>query len=110
MSLRRAPNFELDLCHLYKAVAPPSLRFPPSSNSRHMAANSILDPSELKAHLSLLRAFYDLKSRVEGGTELEFSVHTLGPKERWESFVRVSVERWVTREPDLRGDIDTSSL
>ena len=75
-----------------------------------MAASSILDPSELKAHLSLLRAFYDLKSRVEGGTEPEFGVHTSSPKERWESFVRVSVERWVTREPALRGDVDISSL
>ena len=75
-----------------------------------MAASSILDPSELKAHLSLLRAFYDLKSRVEGGTELEFSVHTSSPKERWELFVRASVGRQVTHETVSRGDANVSLL
>ena len=58
-----------------------------------MAANSLLDPSELKAHLNLLRAFHDLKSRVEDGAKLEFAAHALSPKERWESFVQDSIER-----------------
>lgn len=67
-----------------------------------MAANPILDPSELKAHLNLLRAFRDLKSQVEDENELEFDARTLNPEERWESFVRASVERYVAYGSTLR--------
>ena len=59
----------------------------------HMAANPILDPSELKAHLNLLRAFHDLKSQVEDESQSEFNAHASSPEERWESFVHGSVER-----------------
>ena len=69
---------------------------PPPLTPRHMAANPILDPRELKAHLNLLRAFYDLKSQVEGGSKLELDAHTSSPEERWESFVQVSVGRYIT--------------
>ena len=75
-----------------------------------MSTSPTLNPSELKAHLGLLRAFYDLKSQVEGGTELEFGVHTLSPKERWESFVRVSVERYAARGSASWGDANISLL
>jgi len=59
-----------------------------------MASNRILDPSELGAHLNLLRAFHDLKSQVEGGNRPGFDAHGLGPEERWKSFVQASVDRW----------------
>lgn len=68
-----------------------------------MTSNSILDPSELSAHLVLLRVFHDLKSRVEAGSKLEFNAHTLSPGERWESFVQASVEKCIVYEPALRG-------
>jgi hypothetical protein len=61
-----------------------------------MASDSILDPSELSAHLDLLRAFHDLKSRVEAGKELEFNAN---PEERWESFVQTSVEKCIVTKP-----------
>lgn len=70
-----------------------------------MAANPILDPSELKAHLNLLRAFHDLKSQVEDGSESKFNGN---PEERWKSFVRVSVDRCVARESLSHGDTDIS--
>lgn len=73
-----------------------------------MAANPILNHGELKAHLSLLRAFHDLKSQVEGGSESEFSV-IANPEERWKSFVQVSVERYVIREYPSRGSTNVSS-
>ena len=60
-----------------------------------MAANPILNLSELRVHLNLLRAFHDLKSQVEDGSESELDVN---PEERWESFVRVSVDRYVGHE------------
>ena len=63
-----------------------------------MTANPILDPSELKVHLSLLRAFHALKSQVEDASKLESAVHMLSPEERWRSFVQASVERCVVRE------------
>ena len=66
-----------------------------------MAANPILNPSELNAHLNLLRAFHDLKSQVEDGTGSEFNPNT-NPEERWESFVQVSVERYVVHESPSR--------
>jgi len=68
-----------------------------------MAANPILNPSELKAHLNLLRAFHDMKSKVEDGSKLEFNVHTLSPEVEWKSFVQASVERCAVRECTLRG-------
>ena len=70
-----------------------------------MAANSVLDPSELEAHLSLLRAFHNMKSKVEDGSKLEFNALTLSPEERWKSFVQVSVERCVICECTSRGMI-----
>ena len=60
-----------------------------------MAANPILNPSELRAHLNLLRAFHDLKSQVEDGSESELDANL---EKRWESFVRVSVDRYVGHE------------
>ena len=63
-----------------------------------MTANPILDPSELKAHLNLLRAFHALKSQVEDVSKLESAVHMLSPEERWKSFVQASVGRCVVRE------------
>jgi len=73
-----------------------------------MAVNPILNPSELEAHLSLLRAFHDLKSQVEDGSRSEFNVNA-SPEERWESFVEVSVERYV-HESLSRGDANISPL
>jgi hypothetical protein len=64
-----------------------------------MASNPILDSSELKAHLNLLRALHDLKSQVEDGSRLELNAHRSSPEERWESFVQASVERCVVYEP-----------
>ena len=63
-----------------------------------MAATPILDSSELKAHLSLLRAFYDLKSQVENGNKSDFDAHALSPEEKWKSFVQASVEKCVVFE------------
>ena len=60
-----------------------------------MAANLVLNPNELKAHLNLLRAFHNLKSQVEDGSESELDAN---PEKRWESFVRVSVDRYVGHE------------
>ena len=60
-----------------------------------MAANLILNLNELKAHLNLLRAFHDLKSQVEDGSESELDAD---PEKRWESFVRVSVDKYVGHE------------
>ena len=74
-----------------------------------MAASPILNPSELEAHLKLLRAFYDLKSQIEGGSEPDFNVDA-NPKKRWESFVRVSVERYVVHESSPHGDTNISPL
>ena len=63
-----------------------------------MTANPILNPSELKAHLDLLRAFHALKSQVEDGSKLGFVAHMLSPEERWKSFVQASVGRCVVCE------------
>ena len=75
------------------------------SHPRHMALNSVLDPSELKVHLDLLRAFHDMKSKVENESKPEFNAHTLSPEERWKSFVQASVERCVVCECTSRGTI-----
>jgi len=74
-----------------------------------MVAIPILDTSELKAHLSLLRAFYDLKSQVENGNE-PGCAHTLSPEKRWKSFVQASVEKCVVSESTSRGDAEISLL
>ena len=68
-----------------------------------MAANPILNPSEPKAHLNLLRAFHDMKSKVEDGSKLGLNGHTLSPEAEWRSFVQASVERYVVCECALRG-------
>lgn len=67
-----------------------------------MTVNPILDPNELRAHLNLLHAFHDMKSKVENGSKLGFDVHTLSPKVEWKSFVQASVERRVVCECVLR--------
>lgn len=59
-----------------------------------MISSTILDPSELRAHLDILRAFHDLKSQVEEGNKLEPDVHTLSPEQRWKSFVQASVKKY----------------
>ena len=71
---------------------------------RHMAS-PLLDPNELKSHLNLLRAFRDLKGRVEGEGKLEFNAHTLSPPEIWEFFVQAAVERCVTCETTAPGSL-----
>jgi len=68
-----------------------------------MAANPTLNPSELKAHLNLLRAFHDMKSKVEDGTKLGPDGHSLSPEIEWKSFVQASVERYIVCECALRG-------
>lgn len=68
-----------------------------------MASIPVLNPSELKAHLGLLRAFHDLERRVKDGSKLESEVYAFSPEERWESFVQASVERCVVCEPVPRG-------
>ena len=68
-----------------------------------MSANSVLNPNELKAHLNLLRAFHEMKSKVEDGTKLEPDGHSLSPEIEWRSFVQASVERYVVCECALRG-------
>jgi hypothetical protein len=73
-----------------------------------MTSNPVIDPTELKAHLNLLRAFYDLKSQVEDGSRLEPNTHMLSPEERWESFVRASVERCTICESLSRGALTFS--
>jgi len=68
-----------------------------------MSANSVLNPNELKAHLNLLRAFHDMKSKVEDGSKLGLDGHTLSLEVGWKSFVQASVERCVVCECALRG-------
>ena len=83
---------------------------PRPQTSSSMASNPVIDPTKLKAHLNLLRAFYDLKSQVEDGSRLEPNAHTLSPEERWESFVRASVERCAICESSSRGALTSSLL
>jgi len=68
-----------------------------------MKENPVLNPSELKAHLNLLRAFHDMKSKVKDGSKLGLDVHTTGPEAEWKSFVQASVERYIVCECALRG-------
>jgi len=68
---------------------------PPSHTPVDMTENPVLNPSELKAHLNLLRAFHDMRSKVKDGSKLGLDVHTLSPEVEWKSFVQASVERYI---------------
>ena len=85
------------------ACSSPLYRTTLSHTLVNMTANPILNPNELKAHLNLLRAFHDMKSKVESGSKSELDVHTLSPKVEWKSFVQASVERCVVCERVSRG-------
>lgn len=54
---------------------------------------------ELKAHLSLLRAFKNLRTVVEDGKVAEWPevVRMLDPQQRWAWFVGLAVDRYVTQ-------------
>ena len=67
------------------------------------SASQTLDPSELKAHLGLLRVFHDFKRQAEGGTESELNAQTSNPEERWKSFVKTSVWKCVGSQPTPPG-------
>ena len=72
---------------------------------RHMAPPPLLNPSELKSHLSLLRAFRDLKSQVEDEGEFELNAHALSSPGRWDLFVQAAVKRCVIRGTTAPGSL-----
>lgn len=72
---------------------------PPSSysiNSRALSA-PLVTIEQLKAHLSLLRAFKNLRDVFDKGEDIRLpaSARTLEPIPRWGWFVGLAVERYV---------------
>lgn len=58
---------------------------------------AVVNITELKAHLALLRAFKDLRTNVEGKSPAELNlpvvVESFDEKKRWSWFVGLAVER-----------------
>lgn len=76
--------------------APPPTYSPPSAYhiGSHTLANPLVNVDQLKAHLGLLKALYDLRQAVEAGDDrFPELVRTMGPEQRWGWFVSLAVER-----------------
>lgn len=79
-------------------AAPPSYSPPSAYNiGPHALVNPLVGVEQLKAHLGLLKALYDLRQVVEAGDD-QFPelVQAMGPEQKWGWFISLAVERQVT--------------
>ena len=78
--------------------APPAYEAPKSFTiGSKTLTQPVVRVGELKAHLSLLRAFKNLRTLVEDGqiTQWPEVVRVLDPEQRWAWFVGLAVDRYV---------------
>ncbi|TFY79965.1 hypothetical protein EWM64_g4047 [Hericium alpestre] len=75
-----------------------------------MVKATLVDPEDVKVHLGLLRAFWELRQTVEVRLDARFPpfARTMHPEQRWAWFVTLAVERFdrwsrvVTPRSDIR--------
>lgn len=60
----------------------------------HTTPSPLVSPSQLQTHLNLLRAFKDLRTRIEQDTHnLPSAAASLDVEKRWVWFIELAVER-----------------
>ncbi|KAH0835043.1 hypothetical protein J3R83DRAFT_10780 [Lanmaoa asiatica] len=84
-------------------ASPPQYTLPETFTIGHRSVGLLVQPQQLKGHLSMLRAFHNLRVIVESDNVPRFptDVRAMEPERRWGWFVNIAVERFVPDVPYL---------
>ncbi|KAH0835046.1 hypothetical protein J3R83DRAFT_10783 [Lanmaoa asiatica] len=77
-------------------ASPPQYTLPETFTIGHRSVGLLVQPQQLKGHLSMLRAFHNLRVIVESDNVPRFptDVRAMEPERRWGWFVNIAVERF----------------
>lgn len=78
-------------------ASPPRYSLPETFTIGHRNVDLLIQPQQLRGHLSMLHAFHNLRVTVESDDVSRFptDVRAMEPEKRWGWFVNIAVERFV---------------
>lgn len=78
-------------------ASPPRYTLPETFDIGQRSVGLLIQPQQLRGHLSMLHAFHNLRVIVESNDAPQFpsDVRAMEPEKRWGWFVNIAVERFV---------------